>query len=179
MNDGVSETDLIHAAKNGDPEAYGILSEKYEPLISSMSDKFIPSMPDAGIDDLKQEARVAFYRALMSYDESQSGVTFGLYAKICIRNRMISLFRKNSSHSTRRIAKELPQAPVRERITDRSEIDSIAAHLLTDYEKNVFYMYLGGKSYEDIAKSVGKSVKSVDNALFRAKRKLRIGYGKV
>ena len=48
--------------------------------------------------------------------------------------------------------------------------------LLTKYEKKVLIMYIEGKSYKDIALTLGRNEKSVDNALFRARSKLRSGY---
>ena len=37
----------------------------------------------------------------------------------------------------------------------------------------IFGMYLGGMRYKEIAQSCGLDVKSVDNALLRAKRKIK------
>ncbi|MFW6238863.1 MAG: sigma factor-like helix-turn-helix DNA-binding protein, partial [Halanaerobiales bacterium] len=44
--------------------------------------------------------------------------------------------------------------------------------MLSELEFNVLQEYLEGKSYQAIASSLGKHVKSVDNALQRVKRKL-------
>ena len=47
---------------------------------------------------------------------------------------------------------------------------------LSILEKKVLIMYIEGKSYKDIALTLGRNEKSVDNALFRARSKLRSGY---
>jgi RNA polymerase sporulation-specific sigma factor len=44
--------------------------------------------------------------------------------------------------------------------------------MLSELEFNVLQEYLNGKSYQDIADTLDKHVKSVDNALQRVKRKL-------
>jgi RNA polymerase sporulation-specific sigma factor len=41
-------------------------------------------------------------------------------------------------------------------------------------ERKVLKCYLEGKTYRDIALEMGKSVKSIDNAMQRIKRKLEI-----
>ena len=43
---------------------------------------------------------------------------------------------------------------------------------LTEYERNVLDRFLDGKSYSDIAAELDHSVKSVDNALQRIRKKL-------
>ena len=44
---------------------------------------------------------------------------------------------------------------------------------LSDFEKKVLAMYVRGESYASIAKKTGKSVKSIDNAIQRIRRKLK------
>ena len=173
--------DLLFAAKNGDNSAFAELTKKYAPLIDSMTEKYFRLCDGTaeGYEDLRQEGFLAFYRALLSFDCEQDKVSFGLYAKICMRNRMVSILRKSRSekkHNTK--AEKLGEAvsaPQGDSMNIR-EISAAAVRLLTKYEKTVFYMYLDGKSYRDIALSLGRNEKSVDNALFRAKAKLRSGY---
>ena len=44
---------------------------------------------------------------------------------------------------------------------------------LTDFEKSVFTLYVGNMSYADIARTLSKPKKSIDNAIHRIKAKLR------
>ena len=57
----------------------------------------------------------------------------------------------------------------------RAEFRLKLMKVLSDFEFRVMTMYLEGMSYLDICEATGKDIKSVDNALARAKRKL-IGY---
>ncbi|MBQ7124913.1 MAG: hypothetical protein IJO00_00985, partial [Clostridia bacterium] len=100
------------------------------------------------------------------------------YAKICVKNRLISVIRKNRTEKKHKAKAAKPRDAVSSRQSTflTEEIKAVAEKLLTKYEKIVFYMYLDGKSYRDIALSLGKTEKSVDNALFRAKKKFRCGY---
>jgi RNA polymerase sporulation-specific sigma factor len=51
-------------------------------------------------------------------------------------------------------------------------IENQISEMLSTLEFNVLQEYLNGKSYQDIADTLDKHVKSVDNALQRVKRKL-------
>ena len=44
--------------------------------------------------------------------------------------------------------------------------------MLSSYEAEVLEKYLCGKSYSDIANELGKTEKSIDNALQRIKKKI-------
>lgn len=171
--------DRILAAKNGDEAAFAALCQDYAPLIDSQVEKFAFATEGLGIDtdDLRQEASVAFYCALMSFDEEQNEVSFGLYAKICIGNRMVSLLRRLKTEKKRKALSEmrsLSSAEVSRALPlPAEEIATLAEELLTKKEKLILDRYLAGSSYREIADAFGISLKSVDNALFRAKRKLR------
>lgn len=45
--------------------------------------------------------------------------------------------------------------------------------MLTEFEKSVFVLYLGNMSYTDMAVTLSKPKKSIDNAIHRIKAKLR------
>lgn len=174
------EKALLLSAKSGDQFAFSELLRKYSPLIDSMSERFGKLSDGDGSDperdDMRQEACIGFYRALLTYDTEQDKVSFGLYAKICIRNRLVSILRKKKSENKRIRKSSLPveaTAASQEYGVDKSEIASLVDKVLSGYEKKVFLLYLDGVSYSDISARVGRSEKSVDNALFRAKKKLK------
>lgn len=178
VSEGNVDRDLLLAAKSGDSQAFSELAAKYEPLIGSSAEKY-SRLCGENADDLRQEALLAFYRAVTSYDTGKEGVSFGLYAKICISNRLISILRKTGTENRRKASASMIKNTVR--TTDRyfPELEGVSElmdRLLTKYEKKVMSMYLEGKSYKDIALALGRNEKSVDNALFRARSKLRSGY---
>lgn len=168
---------LILASREGDEVAFSELSKIYAPLIESMTERYFRSKNGyvSDKDDLRQEATVAFYRAVMTYDLSQNEVSFGLYAKVCIRNRLVSLLR--------RLKRDALQKKTEYRNTHTSRLDSlsydregmelVANRLLSKKEKIIFSLYADGKSYKEISSQLKITEKSVDNALFRAKTKLR------
>ncbi len=175
--------DLITLAKNGDEGAFSELCEIYKPLIENMTDRYAARL-NAIIqdkDDLRQEATVAFYRAVKTFDVSQDKVSFGLYAKICIKNRMVSLIRRANKKSALRSAgtAEPEGKRIGDRVFDFGELLAISDRILSKREKTVFSLYVGGKSYKEISELLFVSEKSVDNALFRAKSKIKRHYNNV
>ena len=57
----------------------------------------------------------------------------------------------------------------KERIT---ALENKATELLSKFELTVFLQYIEGFTYSKIAKNLGKSEKSIDNALQRIKKKI-------
>lgn len=131
-------------------------------------------------DDFKQEAVIALYKAAMTYESENDEITFGLYAKICIRNRLISLLRKAERFFEKKMntgeylpAEELgPEDLFIAQENYKGLLDQISG-ILTEYEKSVFDMYLDGKTYREISLLLNRSEKSVDNAIYRIKAKIR------
>ncbi len=178
---------LLAAAASGDERAFQTLCEQYAPLVHSMSERFISSFSETAdtaaisVQDLEQEARLALYRAVTRYDVSSTGVTFGLYAKICIRNSFISLLRKSASAA--RAARGSGREPKTHSASDplvelvsATEAKALTARIrdvLSPYEIIIFDQYISGRSVKCISGSVGKSEKSVSNALYRIRVKIK------
>ena len=177
---------LVLAAQSGDQNAFGRLLEVYDPLISATVSKFkISGMSDADEEDLRQEAILAFYSALVAYDPSFSGVEFGLYAKVCICNRLVSqmrILKRHLSHSvvsydTEKLLQQLastedPAARIVEIESERSLLRLINGNL-SPYEQRVFRMYVSGMSAAKMAEKLESTEKSVNNAVYRIRKKLK------
>ena len=180
-----SELDiLLENVRSGKPLSFEAIYSLYTPLIDSMTKGCCQryGIPESDADDVRQEALIAFYNAALTY-EADSGVTFGNYAKVCIRNKTLSYIRCF-------LENDIP-ASLEERENDWDEPDfdtpeeliiskESLCHLnrrinetLTDFERSVFALYIGDMSYSDMAKSLAKPIKSIDNAIHRIKAKLR------
>ncbi|MBQ0010539.1 MAG: sigma-70 family RNA polymerase sigma factor [Ruminococcus sp.] len=177
--------ELLHGTKDGKMLSFDAVWESYQPLLHhvvfDVKQKF--SLPDSDRDDLMQEAAIALYNSACSFDDSK-GVSFGLYAKICIKNRLISFIRReyNGNLRTDSLDQVDSVSPVssdfspEELVINKealSEWNEKINASLTDFERSVFWLYLGGMSYTDIAEALHKQKKSVDNAIVRMKTKLR------
>ncbi|MBE6553983.1 MAG: sigma-70 family RNA polymerase sigma factor [Ruminococcaceae bacterium] len=184
--DFVALTETIRRAKNGDQAAFEALLDRYTPLIDSMVGRFASDSATAeDREDLRQEALVGFYKAMMHFDDSQSEVQFGLYARECLQNRMISYLRSQQKHQ--RVVL-LEDGALIEKAAQVSEGDpaSLLAdeeaylllsrrirEILSGYENRVWWLYLSGRTAKEIAAMLQTEEKSVSNAIYRIRRKLR------
>ena len=184
---------LLNLVKAEDASAFAELKEMFDPLITSETVKILSVNPAfrSDEDEIRQEALMALYSAAKSYRSDGQGegekkregkVTFGLYAKICIRNRVISYARKLTTAKKREekalnAEKKAAVGSFSEELSDalerNSEIKRIFTENTTPLEKQIFLMYLDKRSYKEIALAVGKSEKSVDNAIYRVKSKIK------
>ena len=92
---------LLLAVQNGDEMAFSQLLVRYEPLIRRCVSHLGVDMNREDKEDMRQEAIAAFYESICRYRLDQTGVEFGLYARICINNRLISHLRRNKGKKER------------------------------------------------------------------------------
>lgn len=171
---------------DSDSQAFSALCRIYEPLIDSMTRRFAPSLgitdtaigsSGLGIEELRQDASFALYRAALRYDFEQKGkaVSFGLFAKICIRNAMISVLRRTEREKRRweRQRKNFSGDTVATGDVISEVTASRFRSLLSPFEYTVFALYITGKPPREISVDLGKSEKSVSNAIYRSKMKIK------
>ena len=173
--------ELILAVRGGSEVAFAQMCERYKNLIDSSSRRYSLMCTEeySSHEDFLQEAKVAFYNAIIKYDVEGQRVTFGAFAKTCIRNKLISCVRKQKSKK-RRMGTEGAEAHGSVSLQDtvvRRELGekliSFAEEALSTYEKRIFSMYLEGQHAKEISCVIGKSEKSVNNAIYRIRVKLK------
>lgn len=172
--------ELIGSAAQDDKDAFRKLCEHYEPLISSAVRRFCPPKRADMIEDMRQEAALALFRAACTYDTGRS-VSFGAYAKVCIENSLCSQLRRQSDLPAP--LEEIEESMLACTDLDPSDIcigkeaaDSIlriAYDSLSVFEKKVFSLYILQHPTMKIATSLDTSEKSVENAVYRIRIKLK------
>ena len=170
--------DIVADVQSGNDEGFSLLKAKYAPLISAMVRSFDNGASD--ISEYEREAESALLKAAVRYDMEQRDVAFGLYAKICIKNALISLKRKETSRK-RRLERSVDHGrrkPAAQTMFLQSSTDTEALvkrikENLSPYESRIFAEYMSDKSASEIAEAVGKSKKSVANAIYRIKEKVK------
>ncbi|MBE6656945.1 MAG: sigma-70 family RNA polymerase sigma factor [Ruminococcaceae bacterium] len=199
-----SDAEILHLLRiireeTKDPQrsdAFSALLVRYRPLIETMVSKYAQSvygMPVSPIDrqELEEEASIALYHAARFY-RAGTHATFGYFARVCIRNRLVSFLRKQKHeeycipiddtaalHATGTHAvpaDALTIADVGEQIVQRDAFRALFDRFLatlTEYERRVFHLYVKGCSYKEIAGTLDVSPKSVDNAVYRIRVKLK------
>lgn len=171
--------DIVADVRSGNVEGFSILKKKYAPLIRSMAYSFAGQ--GGSSEDYEREAESALLKAAIKFDLQQNDVSFGLFAKICIRNALVSLKRKEMSKKRRLERQAVGQAGRKKRSFSMESngdgnteklVDEIN-RVLSGYERKVFNEYMSGKTIGEMAETLGKPKKSVNNALYRIKEKVK------
>ena len=178
------QEELITRVRLGEQGAFDLLLSEYEPLLRAQVAKYSTDVCEADLADLRQTALLALYRAAMNFDLAQGEVEFGLYAKICISNALVSQLRVLRRHSE---ALPLPEVDFHTGEDDpaRRVVEEEAATLLhariravlSPYENRVWNLYIAGYRSGEIARLLGKEPHSVENAVYRIRQKLRLALG--
>ena len=123
---------------------------------------------------------MVFLCAISSFDTEQDGVDFGLYAKICLRNGLVSEWRH--LQTLRRMTPvslseaELPVEDPAEQLVETERFNrlcrTVRSHL-SDFENRVWWQYVTGVSVADIARELSCDERAVHNAIYRIRKKLR------
>ena len=148
-------------------------------------------------EDLIQEGMLGLLSAVRSYDPAK-GVKFSKYAEFCIKRRIFSAIRSASGYkhtplnsyislesqqldesntqSTRLLRDPEDYVIARE---SADEVKRLLYGALSRFESGVMVLYFEGMSYKDMAVRLNRSVKSVDNAVQRIRKKLARILGQV
>lgn len=133
-------------------------------------------------DDLRQEGLMGLLKAIVSYVPERA-IKFSTYAEVCIVNRMRTYVKKcGVKHIDKLSLDDLPEETASQEETPESiyinkeffsELWNAVDNVLSVFENRVFCLCVSGKTYRQAASVLGVSEKSVDNAMQRARRKIR------
>lgn len=198
QNQPVTEEDLVRLAQSGDEEAEEFLIRKYKDVIKAKGRLYY--MAGADWDDIVQEGMIGIFKAIRGFDDSKQ-VSFRTFAELCINRQLITAIKQatrmkhsplNTSVSlSRPVSGDEKAATLAETLSSDSNTDPVALlllkevmgdlegngnNLLSNLEHRAWNLYRRGKSYGEISEELGKTMKSVDNAIQRTKRKLSAYY---
>lgn len=188
-NDKHSELqNLIILVREGDQEAFAKLLELYNPLVMAEVHRHADGLSVFDREDLRQSAWMALYRAAKTFDLSQEDVKFGLYAKVCISNALASQLRELHRRTT-----EMPweeaclgegdhgEGDPARFVMEEENLRVLCARirsLLSPFENRVWSLFMAGLSVKEIGRRLGKEPRSIENAVYRIRQKLRSGIDK-
>lgn len=166
---------LITRACAGDDDAFSELVEIYQPLLSRLTSSAVSSA--LTYDEAFSEACFAFHRAVKSFKVEQSDVTFGLYARICVKRHLQSVVASLKREEAEPLDAELAGSDDgMALLLERERVESLMSFLkadLSEYEYEVLLYHIQGYTTAQIAKLLSRSPKSVDNAKSRVFRRAR------
>lgn len=182
----LTDEELIEVYHQGQNSGLVLLVARYIELI----DRKLRAYPffTEETEDVKQEALISLLHGIRTFD-SKRDVKFVTYASRCIDNSIRNSISKASAQKIQLLKNAVPidqldglenfdlnKTNPEEIYIDKEEYSLLLDKIhvdLSEFEKNVLFCYLDGKSYDEISVTLSSSQKAVDNALQRAKRKLK------
>lgn len=147
-------------------EVISIIFQKYKPLILKNIYKFY--IPSKDHDDFFQESLMTLLDCIHTFDESKNK-TFTKYFELVLYRKFITLKDKSSKY----VLIEKPEL-IKESYTPNYEVTNIDNLYLSPLEKHIYTMYFEDKlTIETIALNLNKTQKSIKNAVYRIKVKLK------
>ncbi len=190
----MSDEQLVQLRHEGDDTAEEYLLIKYKNFVRSKARSYF--LIGADHEDIVQEGMIGLYKAIRDYNPEKLS-SFHAFAELCITRQIITaiktatrqkhiplnsyislnrpLYDEESDRTLLDIIIEGGISNPEEMIINQENLGNIHAKInevLSSLEQEVLNAYLDGKSYQEIADSMGRHVKSIDNALQRVKRKL-------
>ena len=167
------------------------LMEKYKGLVRKKARAMFLIGGDT--DDLIQEGMIGLFKAIRDYQEEREA-SFYHFAELCINRQLYSALEASNRKKHQPLnsyislsEQEHPDAVAAELLVDKEsgpeqtvieqevweEYKKRLAQKLSRMENQVLQYYLEGNHYIQIAEMMGKSPKSIDNALQRIRQKIR------
>ncbi len=194
MSEYTDKTDeeLAALSKDGDALADETLYERYKNIVRGKTRPYY--LIGADRDDLLQEGMIGLYKAVRDY--VPGGASFRSFAEMCVHrqiitaiktatrqkhiplNSYISLYKSGSDPDRDRPILDILQIATEDPAESflgkerHADIERLLDELLSPMEREVLRLYLDNLSYTEIAERLGRSTKSVDNALQRSRKKL-------
>lgn len=188
------ETLIKLAQTKDDDSAIDFIVNKYKNFVRAKARSYF--LMGADYEDIIQEGMIGLYKAIRDF-KPEKQASFHGFAEICIVRQMITAVKAatrqkhmplnsyvslNKPIYTEESERTLMDMLSERAITDPEELlisqeqfkdtELMMGKMLSNLEWEVLLAYLDGKPYQTIAEETGRSIKSIDNALQRVKRKL-------
>ena len=195
----MTDEELIDQLREGDRQVMDYICDKYKNLVRSKAKSMYILGGDS--EDLIQEGMIGLFKAVRDYDCGRDA-SFYTFADLCISRQMYTAVQASQrlKHAPLNSYVSLDSPGRTEEDRDK-EAQTLAGLLsgrtggnpeelfldkervayleeqiakeLSELENQVLDLYITGMSYTQIAKVLGRSDKATENALTRAKQKIR------
>lgn len=186
-----SDEELIEKLRQGENDITDYILEKYKPLVRKKTNAMY--LIGGETEDLIQEGMIGLFKAIRDYRQDKDA-SFYHFAELCINRQLYSALEASNRKKHQPLNSYIS-------LSDQDNQGAVAAELLVDPERGpeqmvieqelweeykkrleqnlskmenkVLQYYLDGNHYIQIAEIMGKSPKSIDNALQRIRQKIR------
>lgn len=188
-----TDEDLIELIKLEDKHALNFLLERYKELVNMKSSKYF--IVGAEKEDIIQEGMIGLFKAIKSYKADKQN-SFKSFANLCIERQLITAIKTSNRQKHMPLNSSLSlNTSAYDDDTSEDLIEVLDSHIAEDpldtitkkeyykyvednidknlstFEKQVLQKFVQGKSYIKIAEQLDATVKSVDNAIQRIRKK--------
>ena len=188
---GLSDEELCAQAQiepihKGRSEAEQVLARRYFSMVRAIARPYFLAGGDS--EDLIQEGMIGLLMAIRQFSPEKDA-RFRTFADRCIRNRIGNVIKAAARQKHKPLENYVPitgdaipsaldafriagpEDEILSQEADRELLNRLQA-ILSLMENLVLRYYLDGLSYQDIARRIGRTEKSVDNAVQRIRKKL-------
>ena len=186
-----SDEELIEKLRQGENDITDYILEKYKQLVRKKTNAMY--LIGGETEDLIQEGMIGLFKAIRDYRPDKDA-SFYHFAELCINRQLYSALEASNRKKHQPLNSYIS-------LSDQDNQGAVAAELLVDQERGpeqmvieqelweeykkrleqnlskmenkVLQYYLDGNHYIQIAEIMGKSPKSIDNALQRIRQKIR------
>lgn len=191
---GLSDEDVVGRARRGDPRAAETLFKRYRNLIEKQARTYFVTGADH--EDVVQEGMMGLWKAIRDFNSDRLP-KFAPFAELCVTRQIITAVKAatrqkhgplNSYISLSRSIDDDGGGTLLDFVADPRSVNPEEIAMmqrmpaptpetvrdeLTPLEQVVVRLYLDSKSYGEIASELICGTKTVDNALQRAKKKIK------
>ena len=193
-----NDFELLYLTCSENEEAYDILYNKYKHFVEMKAKKYKKYIKGKGLDynDLIQEGMIGLSEAIRDF-KTNKDVKFSTFANMCIERQINSALVK-ANRIKHRMLNESVSLDDKVNDSDKSLIDivfdindkdpsyylihkeemedinKLIETKLTSFEMEVYNLYVKNFNYNEISKLLGKSYKSIDSAIQRIKKKIKV-----
>lgn len=181
----LDDPSLVYAARAGDELAFRRLLRRHHRLLEATAHRFYIAGADE--DDTLQEARIGFAKAVQGYREERN-TSFRAFAALCVSRQLataVTAARRGKQRPLTNAARgEKAEQACAAAVDPATPLDLLLAQerlarlaecyaQLSELEREAVSHSVIGYSHEEATRQLGISRKTYDNALQRARAKLR------
>lgn len=182
-----TDDELIEKLRQGEPEVMDYLIDKYKSMVRQKAR--VLYLVGGEQDDLIQEGMIGLFKAVRDYHAGKDA-SFHTFAQLCVDRQMyhaiqssnrqkhqplnsyVSMSSEEWENEVRTMLQQSPENIVIAQ-ENAAHLESKIRNQLSKFENQVLDMYLDGDNYLTIADNMGKTPKSIDNALQRIRMKVK------
>lgn len=188
--DELSDEEIIKCIGNKDDDAIEYMIKKYGYIVKRETRTvYIIGADD---EDLTQEGMIGLFKAIRDYEVGK-GTIFSTFATLCVRRQLqtaitnsnrkkhaplndyLSIYADNDNSAETIQSSNMKGTNPEDIVLQNESLSFLIEKIktsLSKFENTVLELFIEGKSYKEIAEELGKTEKSIDNALQRIRAKL-------